>query len=71
MLMNLTQTAAYLGLTANAFRIRKSRDPQSVPPPSYQIGPNQFRWTPESVDTWLEKHCKCGTLDPEETTASC
>ena len=57
MLMTMKETAEYLGLSQNAFRIRRSRDPKSVPPPSYRLGPTQYRWTEESIKKWLEDNC--------------
>lgn len=49
-LWSTAQTAAYLGLTVGAFRVRRHR---GAAPPGIQLGPKTWRYRPADVRAWV------------------
>lgn len=52
-LMNVKDLAELLGMSPAALRMRRYRDPESVPPP-IELGGRKLRWHPDDVEAWLK-----------------
>jgi predicted DNA-binding transcriptional regulator AlpA len=64
-LLTIEELAAWLGMTVDAVKQRRYRDPSSLPP-AIRIG-NSVRYDPETVRAWLKEREEA----PPEGEAPC